>query len=360
MNLDDMCFLLIEKGGQFLYLIANTPIMMWKNKKLFSISDVKMSADMINNIVHDFLNDDQRNHYFKEKELEISYSPTNQSRFRINIYRQLETDAVVIFQTPLKPPQIEELCLPEQIADLALNCTQGLIIFSGPKSSGKTNTLAAFINFVLQNRNCHIITLEDPVEFIYQNQKGIISQREIRTDTPSFLTGLQSIMHQGPDIIVISEINEFEIAYSILNMVASGQLVIATIQSPSIMVLLEQLLDVFPPALQLQARTLLSIGLKSAFCQTLVKTTKEEEKEEENYIPVFEILNSTEQVRQLLKEGKFQQIHSYMSTEGRQFNMKTQEQSLLGLIKKKIISPEEAMKKAVRPEELKKLLALPY
>jgi len=301
------------------------------------------------------LTDTQKDLFMRNKEIDFTYSVPGLSRFRVNLFTQRGSVAAVILMNPPNPPTIEELGLPDLLKNLIINLRQGLVILTGPKASGKSHTLAALVNYILEMRTCQILTLENPIDFLFKNKKGVICQRELGTDTIAYENAFKSLMHQGVDILIITEVNTFEIASQVLNMAASGNLVIATAQSPSAMVMLEQLIDLYPPHLQQQARTLLSVGLEAVVAQTLITKAHGI-----GLVPAFEVLIGTPHVKSLIRDGKLVQVHNTMATSGREHGMQTQEQALRVLVKKNIINQEEAEAKAVRQEEFKKLMALPY
>jgi twitching motility protein PilT len=202
---------------------------------------------------------------------------------------------------------------------------------------------------------CKIVTLEDPIKYLYKNRKGIIVQRELGIDAKDFNTAFDSLPRMGADVIVLNNIESFEVAHRILTMAAGGQLVFATTNSPSALMILDKIIDLYPPQLQGQCKTLLSVGLEAVVAQNLLNKASGD-----GMAAVFEILLITPQVKMFLREGKVSQLSSVMATAGRDVGMSTQEHALRLLIKKNVITAEEAYSKAVRPEELRKIMALPF
>lgn len=288
-------------------------------------------------------------------ETDFSFSVPGLSRFRVNCFRQRGSVAIVISTNPPAPPTIEELGLPEVLKSLILESESGLIMITGPKSSGKAHSLAALVNYILEMKTCQLVSIENPIEFLHKNKKGIICQREIGTDCLSYSAAFKSLLHQGADVVVVTGVDEFEVVDRVLNLAAGGNLVLCTANSPSALVMLEKMADMYPPHLHQQARTLLSVGLRAVVSQTLVPRASGD-----GLIPAFEILLGSPQVKQLIREGKFFQVQSVMATSGREQGMQSQEIALRSLVKKNLITEEEAYRRAMSPEAFRKMMSLPY
>lgn len=355
MQLKEFLTSLVEKRVSSAHLIPGSPIMV-RQKNIFQhLGATVLKPQDIEDFISQLITDEQKKKLEANMEIDFAYSVPGLSRFRINVYTQRSTRAAVITLNPFTIPTFEDLSLPEILKNTATEARQGLVVIVGSKGSGKSSTLAAIIEYILENRACQILTFEDPVEFLFKNKKGVISQREIGTDTPSYKHAFQSINHQGVDILVVSEVNNFEVAYNISKLAAGGTLVLATVTSPAIQVFLEQFVDLFPPNLHHQAQMLLSISLQLIVSQTLCLSTSGE-----GFVPAFEILTGSPVVKTYLREGKFSQVQTIMSTTGRESGMQTQEQALRSLVKKDLITLEEANSKAIRVEEFKKIMSLPY
>lgn len=355
MNFQEIFGIMVDKKASHFHLVPGSPIMMRQSGTLSPMDSNILSPQDTRNFLESLMNDAQKKEFEGKMELDFTYSVPGLSRFRINIFKQRGSVAAVVLMNPPNPPTIEELGLPELLKNIALNAKQGLILLTGPKASGKSHTMAALVNYILEMRTCQIITLENPIDFLHKNKRGVICQREVGTDTVSYPAAFKSLTHQGADILVIGEVNSYEIASNLLNLAASGQLVIATSTSPSVLVMLEQLIDLFPPHLHQQARTLLSVGLEAIIAQTLLTRVHGG-----GLVPAFEILLGTSAVKALIREGKLIQVQNTMATSGREVGMQSQEQALRFLVKKNVVTMEEASSKAVRPEEFKKLMSLPY
>ncbi|MFH1453864.1 MAG: ATPase, T2SS/T4P/T4SS family [Armatimonadota bacterium] len=347
--------MMVEKQISHLHLVPGSPVIIRQRTVFVPLDNSILKPQDINEFIDELLTDEQKKILKEEKEIEFSYSMPGMSRFRINIFMQRGTYAAVIFMNPLKIPTIDDLLLPEFVKEQILKIRQGLIVVTGTEGSGKSLTLAAIINHILENRSCQMISLEDPIEFLFKNKKGIICQREIGTDVSSYEKAFETISRLNADVYIFNKVNSYTTAKMIAELSSGGSLVLVAAQAPSSVVFIEEFIDFYPPHLQHQAKTLLSIGLELVISQTLcTKATGD------SMMPVFEILLGIPQVKTMIKDGKFAQIQNIMGTQGRDFGMQTQEQALRALVKKNVITQEEAESKAVRLEEFKKLMALPY
>ncbi len=288
-------------------------------------------------------------------EVDFSFSVPGLSRFRINCFQQRGSTAVVIGTNPPAPPKMEELSLPQVLRETVATAESGMIMITGPRGSGKAHTLAALVSAMLENQNKQIVSIENPIDFLHKNRRGAICQREIGTDCLSYESAFKSLLHQGADILVVTGVEEFFVVDRVLNLAAGGNLVLCTAPSPSGLVLIEQMVDMYPPHLHQQARTLLSVGLKCVVSQTLCpKATGD------GLVPAFEVMIGTPQVKSLIREGKFFQIGSVIATAGREIGMASQEMALRALVKKNLVTEEEAYKRALSPESFRKMMSLPY
>jgi len=355
-NFLELFGMMVDRKISRLHLVPGSPIMMkigdtfapLESSGILSPQDTRQFCDIL-------LNDQQKQLFSQKKELDFNYSVPGLSRFRINVFTQRSSIAAVIMMNPTNLPTIEELGLPEVLNAVVAKVKSGLILITGPKASGKSHTLAAIVNHILETRACQIVTIENPIDFLFRNKKGVICQREIGTDTDGYDAAFKSLLHQGADVLVLNEFNTYQIAHNALNLAASGMLVIATTQSPCVLVVFEQIIDLFPPHLRQQAHTLLSVSLEAVLSQHLLTRAHGG-----GLVPAFEICIGSPQVKNLLREGKIFQVQAVIGTTGREFGMQTQEQALRSLVKKNIITTEEALSVAVRPEEFKKLMSLPY
>lgn len=346
---------MIEKRASHFHVVPGSPIMMRVNGVLSPFDNRMMSPADTAALVESFLTEEQRYYFAENKDLNISQSVPGLSRFRVNIFQQRGSVACVIATHPPSPPSIDELGLPEAIKNLALNLRQGLVLICGQRGSGKSATLAAMVNYILEMRTCQIMTLENPIDYLHKNKKGIICQREIGTDTLNFETAFESLTHQQPDVLICTEFDNYQVASTLINLAAGGTLCIATTRQPSVMVLLETIINLYPPHLNQQVRNLLAVSLEAIIAQALLQKASGT-----GLVPAFEILTGIPQIKSLLRDNKLFQIQSVMATGGREYGMSTQEQALRALVKKNIVTQDEAYAKSARPEDFKKLMSLPY
>lgn len=347
--------MMVERRASHIHLVPGSPIMMRSAGKLSPLDTHVLSPGDTARMANALLTDKQKRVFEERLEVDFSYSIPGLSRFRINVFRQRGSIAMVIATHPPSPPTIEELGLPESIRNTATQAKAGLVVICGPKAAGKSHTLAAMLNYILETRSVQVVTFENPIDFLHKNKKGIICQREKGTDFKTFPNAFNSLRHQACDILVVTEFEEYEVARQCLNLAAGGNLVLITAQAPSVSVMMDKILDLFPPHQRQQALSLLSVGLNAIISQTLLTKASGG-----GMIPVFEILTGAPPIRTMLREDKLGHIHSYMGTHGREYGMSTQEQALRALLKKNLITKDEAISKAVRQEEFKKVLSMSF
>ncbi len=355
MTVEDLFTTMVERRASHLHLVPGSPIMMRLQKRLEPLDGHVLSPQDTQAVAEQIMTDELFDQFEEDLEVDFSFSVPGLSRFRVNCFRQRGSVAIVISTNPPAPPTIEELGLPDIIKRLVIETDTGLIMITGPKAAGKAHTLAAMVSYILEMRTCQIVTIENPIDFLHKNKKGVICQREIGTDTLSYEAAFKSLLHQGADVVVVTGVDEFAAVERVLNLAAGGNLVICTANSPSALVLLEKMVDLYPPHLQQQARTLLSVGIRAVIAQQLLPRASGD-----GLAAAFEILLGTPQIKQLIRENKFFQIPNVMATTGREQGMITQEMSLRSLVKKKVITEEEAYKRAANPEAFRKIMSLPY
>lgn len=355
MNVEELFMTMVEKQASHLHLVPGSPILMRKGSDFTPLDGYVLSPQDTQTVAETIMSEPLKAEFEQTMQTDFAFSVPGLSRFRINCFRQRGSVCVVIATNPPAPPTIDELGLPDAFRKNVLEADSGLIMITGPKGSGKAHTLAAIVNYLLEVRPCKIVSIENPIDFLHKNRKGAIAQREIGTDVPSYEAALRVLPYQGADVLVITGVEEFAIAERIVNLSAGGNLVLCTSTAPTAMVLVEKLVDLYPPQLQQQAKVLLSVGLRAVISQTLCTKASGD-----GLAAAYELMLATPAVKALIREGKFAQIQSFMGTSGRESGMSTQELSLRNLVKKNVITEAEAYKRAVRPEDFKKVLALPY
>lgn len=282
------------------------------------------------------------------KEIDFSLSFSDKARFRVNGYTQKGTLAAAFRKIPLEIPDIDSLNLPK-IAHNFANLRQGLVLVTGPTGHGKSTTLASIINEINKNRACHIVTIEDPVEFVFRPIKSIISQREMRSDTHSWQVALRSVLREDPDVVLVGEMRDYETIASAITIAETGHLVLATLHTNSASQTVDRIVDVFPEDQQTQVRLQLSSVLEAVFSQRLVAAIPD------GRVVAHEVMLGTTAIKTAVREGKTHQIDSIIQT-SLEIGMSTLEHSLANLVRQGKISIETAQSWSVRPEELNRLI----
>lgn len=306
----------------------------------------------VTEIIKNALTPVQRDQLFKGKELSMTISVEGLSRFRGSIFYQRGTLAGVFKRIPPEPIPLDILGLPPLVKEFPKK-RGGLFLIAGPRLSGKSASLASIVNHFLATTPSHIVSIENPIEFLLKNQQGVVYQREVGVDTLSFPQAVITAAKQGPDLLVLSDLPDVETIATILHLAATGQMVLASFTANGVVLALEQMVEIFPPHQQPQIRTHLSFALDTVLGHTLV------EKTDRSLNLVVELLFGSTSVKQAIKEGRFASLLQIMQN-SRDEGMIPQEFALKGLVKKGEITKEEAMAKAVRPEEMKRLLASSY
>jgi twitching motility protein PilT len=296
------------------------------------------------------LNEDQIDQFRKNKVLDFSHGEKDLGRFRINIYKQRGTMAVAIRMLPLRIPSLDELGLPVQIVEKLCHSSKGLVIVAGPVGSGKTTSLAAMVQYINTTKNCHIISIEDPIEYIHKNVKGLIHQRELHTDTLSFQDALKYGLREDPDVIVIGEMRDLETISSAITLAETGHLVLATLHTSDARESVSRMVDVFSSVHQAQIRIQLSFSLVGVISQLLLPAAN-------NYgrIMAAEIMITTSAIQSLIRENKIEAVYSHIQL-GSKFGMQTMNQSLFTLVRAGMVKKGVALSRSPRPKELTKLL----
>ncbi len=304
---------------------------------------------------HDFqrilevlLTSEQEEQFLQKHELDFAYTLEGVCRFRVNIYHDLNGAGAVFRVIPYRVMGFDEIGLPEAAKKL-IEQPNGLILITGPTGAGKTSTMASYLNYVNQNACRHVVTIEDPIEYQFEDQKSFFNQRQVGVDCLGFYEGLLTVLRQDPDIVVVGEMREPETIALTLNAAETGKLVIATLHTSSAVSTAERIVNVFPESRHHQVLLQLSMVLRGVVSQTLLP------KVDGGRVAAFEVLLNTSAVRALIAEGKIHMIPSYLET-GTELGMTTMEMSLAKLIREGLVSKEDAMLAAPNSAELKKLL----
>ncbi len=307
-----------------------------------------LSPEEVKNLVFSLLTPEQKESLLNNKEIDFSYNHENKARFRINAYFERGRLAAALRLIPARIKTIEELNLPK-ITHRFTQLKSGFILVTGPTGHGKSSTLAAVIEEINQTRSEHIVTVEDPIEYIYQNRKSIVSQREMHYDTHSWSIALRSVLREDPDVVLVGEMRDYETIAAALTIAETGHLVLTTLHTNSAAQTIDRIVDVFPEHQQAQVRMQLSNSLEAVFSQRLLPTLAGER------VPAVEVLLATSAIKATIREGKTHMIDNIIQT-SQEMGMLSMEKSLLQWIHLGKISQETALAWSLRPQELIRML----
>ena len=331
--------LVVEKDGSDLHLTVGAPPMMRVQGKLWPTDLPPLTAKDTKRLVFQFISNDQRDRFERELELDIAHEIPDVSRFRCNIFINRLGIGGVFRVIPAKIKTMEDLKLPAVLFGLARR-NKGLVLVTGPTGSGKSTTLAAMVDLINGERQEHILTIEDPIEFVHNHKSCIVNQREIGPNTKSFANALRAALREDPNIILVGEMRDYETISLAVTAAETGHLVFATLHTPSAAQSVDRIVDVFPAHQQAQIRTQLADALQGILAQQLIPTI-----DGMSRVVALEILINTAAVSNLIRENKTFQLTSIMQT-SKQLGMQTMDQSLMDLVKQRRISPEDAYRRA--------------
>ncbi len=347
--LNDLLNLVVDNDASDLHLTVGTPPIIRVDGELIATDlDVLTPMDT-RSLIYNMLTAEQQKSFEEDLELDISYSVHGFGRFRVNVYKQRGCIAAAFRIIPSKIPTLEELRLSQVICEFS-KLTRGLVLITGPTGSGKSTTLAAVIDLINETRRCHIITIEDPIEYLHYHKKSIVNQRELHVDTHDFGSALKHVLREDPDVILVGEMRDFITVETALTLAETGHLVFGTLHTNDAAQTINRIVDTFPPHQQAQARTQLSFVLRAVVAQQLMQTASGKGR-----IVSEEILIINPAVQNIIREAKIQQLYTVMQT-GQNLGMKTFEQSLRDLYTRGEITYQEAMTHTVRPDELARML----
>jgi twitching motility protein PilT len=335
MDASELLIFAVNQKASDLHLSAGEPPMLRIHGELRKLETPALTAEQVHKMIYDILNDRQRKTLQETKELDFSIALGEYGRFRVNCFFQQRGGAAVFRSIPSKIHTFEELGLPRICRQIAKN-RRGLVLVTGPTGSGKSTTLAAIINHINNDRKEHIITIEDPIEFIHTSINCLINQRELLAHTHSFANALRSALREDPDVILVGEMRDLETIQLALTAAETGHLVFGTLHTTGAAKTIDRIIDVFPTDQQEQVRTQFSESLQAVISQRLFKR-----RDGTGRVAAVEVMIGTTAIRNLIRESKISQIPSVMQT-GQKFGMQTMEAALKDLINRKIISPEEA------------------
>jgi twitching motility protein PilT len=351
MNFDfaDILLEVIGAGASDLHLTVGAPPMVRERGKLRPLDYPVMTNQDTREIVYSILNNDQRKKLENEWQIDLSYSVPGKARFRVNAYFQRASIGAVMRTIPQDIPKFESLGLPEVLKDFTRK-PRGFVLVTGPTGSGKSTTLAAMIDRINEERHEHIMTVEDPIEFLHRHKNCVVNQRELGSDAHSFSDALKAALRQDPDVILVGEMRDLETMGTALTAAETGHLVFATLHTQDTSQTVDRIVDAFPEGQQGQVRVQLAMALQGIVTQQLLPTS-----DGKGRVVACEVLVPTPAVRNLIREGKTHQIYSALQTGG-SHGMQTMDAALVDLVRRGKITREFAQKRSSTPEELVRLL----
>ena len=348
-QVEELCQQMIEHNASDLHLAVGVSPQLRIDGELFPMDSKPLTPDVTKNLAYSILTERQIKEFEGEKELDMSFGIKGLSRFRVNLYLDRGSVTVAIRTIPYEIPTFEELGLPKAVREMAER-PQGLVLVCGPTGSGKSTTLAALIDKINVERRCHVVTIEDPIEYLHTHKSCIVNQREVYVDTHSFTASLKHILRQDPDVIMIGEMRDLETMEAALTVAETGHLVFATLHSNDATQSITRVVDVFPAHRQLQVRMQLSFVLEGIIVQKLLP-----KKNQNGRALALEIMVPTPGIRSLIREEKLQQVYSAISTGGA-LGMQTMNQGLHNLYKSNQISYEQALESSMNQDDLLRLM----
>lgn len=349
MNIVELLKIGMEKRASDIHITVGVPPILRIDGKLTPLDMEPLKPSNTKDLVYNTLSESLIQQLEKEGELDTSFSSPGIGRYRVNAYKQRGSYAMALRIIPLEIPSMESLGLPAVIKDLA-RLPRGLILVTGPTGSGKSTTLAAMVDLINKERNCHIITLEDPIEYLHKHNKSIVNQREIGIDSYSFANALRAALRQDPDVILVGEMRDLETISIALTAAETGHLVLSTLHTVGSAKTIDRIIDVFPPHQQQQVRVQLSTVIQAIISQQLLPKANGDGR-----VAAFEVMIATPAIRNLIREEKIHQIDTAIQT-GAKHQMQTMDNSLLDLYRRGLISRETALMQAVNQENIKRFI----
>ncbi|MDP3711831.1 MAG: type IV pilus twitching motility protein PilT [Mycobacteriales bacterium] len=352
---DDSAFLadllvhVIDAGCSDLHVTVGAPPTVRKSGSLVAVEDYAvLTPQVVQKTLYAIMSQKQREKFESELELDFAYSLPGRARFRVNVYKQRDAMGAAFRLIPYEIKALEDLGVPPSISNLAM-LPRGFVLVTGPTGSGKSTTLAAVVDLANRQRNDHIMTVEDPIEFLHQHKNCLVNQREVGEDTWSFKNALKHVLRQDPDIILVGEMRDLETIEIALTAAETGHLVMATLHTQDAAQTIDRVIDVFPPSQQQQVRVMLSGALQGVVCQQLVKTA-----DGKGRVVATEVMIATPAIRNLIREGKTHQIYSALQA-GAKHGMQTMDSSLATLVRQGKITYDAALEKCHHVEDFNRL-----
>ncbi len=335
MDITELLAFAVKNKASDLHLSAGLPPMIRVHGDVRRINLPPMEHKDVHAMVYDIMNDAQRKQYEETWECDFSFAVPNLARFRVNAFNQNRGSGAVFRTIPSKVLTLEELHCPKIFKEISSH-PRGIVLVTGPTGSGKSTTLAAMIDYINENNYGHILTVEDPIEFVHESKRSLINQREVHRDTMSFSNALRAALREDPDVILVGEMRDLETIRLALTAAETGHLVFGTLHTSSAAKTIDRIVDVFPAAEKEMVRSMLSESLRAVISQTLLKT-----KDGAGRVAAHEIMVGTPAIRNLIREGKIAQMYSAIQT-GQNLGMQTLDQCLADLVRRNLVSAAEA------------------
>jgi twitching motility protein PilT len=348
-SIEELLTLMVQRGGSDLHITAGSPPKIRIDGKLVNTEHEMLTPEMTQKLVYSFLNSEQIAGFERNLETDLSFGIDGLGRFRTNVFMQRGAVGAVLRIIPYEIKSFTELGLPTGVCEFLCNLPKGLILVTGATGSGKSTTLASMINYINEHRSCHVVTIEDPIEFLHRNKGCLFNQREVGSDTHSFKNALRSALRQDPDVIMIGEMRDVETIETALLLAETGHLTFATLHTSDSIQTINRIVDVFPAFQQQQIRTQLSFVLQGIFAQQLLARSNGRGR-----VLAAEVLIVTAAVRALVRDDKAHQIYSLVQTGGK-VGMRTMNQSLYELYRSSQITFDDALSRSTDPDDLKRL-----
>ncbi|GIV20269.1 MAG: twitching motility protein PilT [Armatimonadota bacterium] len=344
MHIDDLLRMVVQRDASDLHLRAGEPPILRVHGDLKRTDLPRLTAEDVKNLLYAILNEERKQRLERDKELDLSYEVPGLARFRVNMFWQQRCVGAALRLIPFRIRTIDELLMPPAVKELCMR-PRGLLLVTGPTGSGKSTSLAAMIDHINTHKRCHIMTIEDPIEYMHHDKLSIINQRELGVDTHSFADALRHVMRQNPDVILVGEMRDLETIHLAITAAETGHLVMSTVHTQDAPQTIDRIVDVFPPEQQQQIRMQLSVVLVGVLSQTLLPNAQGTGR-----VAAFELMVATPSVRNLIREGKTHQLYMDIQT-GAEYGMQTLDSCLLNLVRKGLVDFEDAIAKSSNPRD---------
>ncbi|MBN1353112.1 MAG: type IV pilus twitching motility protein PilT [Candidatus Omnitrophica bacterium] len=352
LDIRKMLKIMLERRASDIHITANSPVHLRIDEDLVPLDDKVLTSEEAKSGIYGILDQEQIRQFERDWELDFSFESEKVARFRVNVFYQRRHIGCAIRLIPFEIMNFKECGLPIKVVTELCNKPRGLVLVTGATGSGKSTTLASMIDYINSTRQCHIVTIEDPIEFVHTNKKAIVDQREVYKDTHSFGESLKHVLRQDPDVILIGEMRDLETIESALIIAETGHLVFATLHTSEAVQTINRIIDVFGAYQQQQIRTQLSFVLLGVLSQQLLPKAAEKGRS-----LATEVLIATPAIRSLIREGKVHQIYSIIQTSQKD-GMKTMNQALADLCNAGVVSHEISISRSISPDELNKLITI--